>query len=197
MARAPVKRKRKAAKNRGTGRFFLLLVLGAVLSIATPATVILAIGLMPTFVAYLVDREPEGYASVAVGGLNFAALIPFLLTFWSGPHTLNSALAIIVNVETLVVVYAAAGAGWVIYFAMPTVAFVYLKFSIDSRVQRMQREQAQLLKEWGEGLKEEVVEADKAAPIPTAASRRRRSTPPPRRRPPVRPRPAAARSRGS
>ena len=46
-------------------------------------------GLLPT---RCLPRDPEGYAAF-IGGFSFAALVPFLLIFWEGPHTLNAALA--------------------------------------------------------------------------------------------------------
>ena len=99
MARAAKKVRRPPPRRRkgGTTRFLLFVVASGVLAIPTPATVILVIGQRPTFVAYLIDREPEGYASITVGGANFAAIVPYLMAFWVGPHSINSALAVILD----------------------------------------------------------------------------------------------------
>ncbi len=202
MARAQTKAKRARAPARDAAtRLVIVLSVAVVLAIATPASVILAMGLLPTLVAYLTDRDPEGYAAFTVGGFSFAALVPFLLTFWEGPHTLNAALAITINVSTLVIVYVAAVIGWVLYFWMPAVAAVYLKMSAESRTQDMQREQEQLIKEWGQGLKEDDAEPQPPGAKPPARPAGRTQARKPARsvrpRRAVKQRPGAGRSPGS
>lgn len=201
QTRAPARGRTRAPARDAATRLVFVLSVGVVLAIATPASMILAMGLLPTLVAYLTDRDPEGYAAVTVGGFSFAALVPFLLTFWEGPHTLSAALAITIDVTTLVVVYAAAAIGWVLYLWMPAIAAVYLKMSADSRTQNMQREQEHLIKEWGQGLKEDDAEPPKPGAKPPARPAGRTLPRQPARavRPPsaVKQRPSAGQSPGS
>ena len=165
---APAAANRAAQSRSAMGRMMAFTVV-VVAPFVTPASIMVAIGLLPTLVAYLVDRDPEKYAPFAVGGGNLAGLVPYLFVYWDGPHTFNAAFAVIADVSTLIVVYVPAALGWVMHSSMPTVAAIYLKVSTDSRIQHMVREQEQLVRIWGDGLNEDPSEnVSQAAASPAA-----------------------------
>ena len=98
--------------------FFM--VLGSI--IFTPTTLVLAIGMLPTIVAYIVDRSYEKNKTFTIGSMNFAGCFPYLITLWTGENTTPVALNHIMNPETIIIIYSIAALGYLINWIV--VAFV-------------------------------------------------------------------------
>src|SRR5258708_402789 len=95
------------------------LLLGALS--ALPLCMILVPGMMPSLVVLFVDRGRPRYLSYSVAVMNFAGVLPFLLSL-VGHMTLTAAAAKLSDPLTWLVTYGAAGAGWVICAVTPFLA---------------------------------------------------------------------------
>ncbi len=143
------------ASGAGTGAFIVILILCATAFLAVvslPLFMIVAAGMVPTFTAFFVDREPEKYAPMTVGAFNGVGVLPFVLDLWTGLTTVNAALEILIEPFTWLVMYGAASVGWIVYLGMPTFAAVWIDAQADAQVVRLRKEQAKLLEDWGEDL---------------------------------------------
>ena len=147
--------RRSAAGSRG-GLYMLVLTFSvvavALLVVAAPAVIVLFVGMAPTAVAIFIDRDREKHAAISVAALNFAGLSPYLADFVLGTASLNHAIALVSNVFIMVVIYGAAAAGWVLVLLLPPVSAIVLDVITESRIQRLRKEQKQLVEDWGEGV---------------------------------------------
>lgn len=128
--------------------FFGAFILGMLF--ALPTMLVLTLGLLPTLVAFVVDMHPRKYAARSVAFLNFAGTLPFLLSLWTGRHDLVSAMKILTDVYAWLVIYSAAGMGWLIYMGMPSVAGFLMQFHAAQKVRRLEMARRKLVSEWGE-----------------------------------------------
>lgn len=109
--------------------------------------VLLIIGMAPTFVAFLIDRQK--FAARAVAYLNFTGCLPFAVDYWMSSGGFDRVFQIFGDPFALLVIYASAAAGWGLYFATRPFAAVYLLVSADYRESRLQRRQEELVGTWG------------------------------------------------
>lgn len=131
-----------------TALLTLILLLPLAL-IFLPTTLLLAIGMLPTVVAVIIDREPEKYAAITVAPLNFCGVLPWLIKLWRGHHTMADALASLSDPLTLMIMLGAAGAGWLLYYGIPPVVAAVITQRNNTEIKRMREHQAKLVAEWG------------------------------------------------
>ena len=152
MAKKPVAARKgaKAAKSGGTFTRILVLSLAVAFGLMfLPTVIFLAFAMLPTVAAYIVDRNPDKYEWICVGGLNFAGSVPFLLQLWTGRHTVEAAAAQLTDVFTLMAVYGAAGVGWLMFMALPPVVGVFAQMKAQRRVTTLKATQQRLIQTWG------------------------------------------------
>ncbi|MDH3241437.1 MAG: acyl-CoA synthetase [Alphaproteobacteria bacterium] len=154
MAGPRLKRKGRTSRTKGPVYWgtviFATLAIGMVF--ALPTVLVIGMGLLPTFAALLVDVHPRKYAAWSVGLLNGSGLLPYLGQLWIKGHTLDGAFAVLSDVVAWLVVYSAAGAGWLIYMAMPTLGSVIIDIRSNSQIRRLKAEKQALIDEWGEAV---------------------------------------------
>lgn len=109
--------------------------------------VLLMIGMAPTFVAFLVDRQK--FAARSVAYLNFAGCLPFAVDYWMGSSGFDRVFQIVGDPLALLIIYASAAAGWGVYFVTRPFAAAYLLVSADYRESRLKRKQTELIETWG------------------------------------------------
>lgn len=114
-----------------------------------PTVIFLFFAMLPTAAAYVVDRSPEKYEWICVGGMNFAGASPFLLSLWAGRHTVEAAAAQLTDVFNLMAIYGAAGLGWMMYVALPPVVGVFMQMSAQRRIAQLKATQTRLVQIWG------------------------------------------------
>ncbi len=127
---------------------FLLLVAPAAF-IVLPTTLVVGIGMVPTIVALIVDRDPEKIAALTVGPLNFCGVLPWLITLWRHHHTVREALSLLGDPLTLLTMFGGAALGWALYFIVPPAIAAVMIHNNKSEIKRMQDHQGKLIAEWG------------------------------------------------
>ena len=66
--------------------------------VVAPATVLLLVlGLLPTIVAWFVDRREEKYAAYCVGGFNLSGVMPYLFVLWASGNRMHDFFLIAKN----------------------------------------------------------------------------------------------------
>jgi hypothetical protein len=137
----------------GKGRqvaLVLLVVFGiALFLIAAPLFIVFAVGMVPTVVAFICDRERDKYGAIAVGAGNFAGVFPSLVGLALDGPTLQKAGETVTDIFSIAVMYAGAGAGWIVVSFLPAIVAVYINVTTESRIQRAQRNQQKLVDDWG------------------------------------------------
>lgn len=142
-----------AATRKSSGRILWLTVIVALLlPWILPSMIVLIVGMVPTLIALIVERNPRKFGTLTVASLNFAGVLPYLVKLWAKSQNLENALNIVVDVFALIVMYGAAGFGWMIYLTIP--AFVASIFAVISqrRVAVLRESQRKIIEEWGESI---------------------------------------------
>lgn len=114
-----------------------------------PATLIFVITMLPTFVAMIVDRQPEKTMWLTIGALNLAGAMPSWFKLWGMGGQMQDAVVIISDTSVLLLAYGAAGAGWVIHQNVtPLIAALIVKRN-DIRLKDIDKKQKELARKWG------------------------------------------------
>ncbi len=170
------------------------LIGGAFMLVSLPTVMLVFFGLLPSIVAWIIDRAEQKYATACVFGFNFSGLFPFLIEIWFEDHSLDAAMGILSNVFDLTIIYGSAAFGWMLYMALPPVVTTFLSVMSEHRVTTLRENQANIIEEWGENIAS-VLDAEEGAegaegdlPAPPA--------PPPQQAPVPAPAPPSASATG-
>lgn len=124
--------------------FFAVLLVAAL-----PTALMLALALLPAVVAMVTDRSPARSGMISIGAMNLAGTWPFLLKLWTSGHTVVNAMKIILDPTAWLVIYAAAGVGWLLYVSFPALVAACMAIFAGRRLTQLRARQKQLVEEWG------------------------------------------------
>jgi len=137
----------------GTLRPLLWVVLLSIILLKFPESIILLlVGLLPTMVAFIVDKSFGKCATLCVGAMNIAGIFPSIFELWSEKNSFAQAFQIITNVFDLVIMYGAAGFGWILYIIIPSAVSTVLHIVAQRRIARLRNSQRNLISEWGKNV---------------------------------------------
>ena len=149
---APKAAKKPEAPPGSVNKMVVIALLVAVVPFSLPTCMVLAAGMLPTLGAYLSEKGEDRYAFLCVGGLNFAALVPYLFGMWFGVHSIDEAMRLLSESALLLWAYMAATFGWVVYKAMPPIISSWLAMNTQKRINGLRAAQRKLVDDWGQGV---------------------------------------------
>lgn len=151
MAKAPPPKANPAPmQGKAKSNAFLYVLIAAGVSFAIiPTIVVLSIALLPTGVAFLIERGKGWYCAVTVGSLNLAGASPYLTELWVKNHTVDGAISIITNIWAYLIIYSAAAFGWAIYSTMPALIGSFMAMGAGRRIAALRDQQKELVQKWG------------------------------------------------
>lgn len=129
---------------------WLSVIFALLVIVSLPTVMVLFFGMLPTIVAYIVDRTEEKYSTFCVGGMNFSGVFDYLLDLWGGRHSLSGAVDVLTDVWALLVMYGSASFGWLVFNIVPPLVAAILTVMAQRRVAQLRTMQRQLIEEWGE-----------------------------------------------
>lgn len=155
----------------GSLKPLLWVALLSIILVKFPETIILLlVGLLPTMVAFIIDKSSGKYATLCVGAINIAGIFPSIFILWAGQNSFAQAIQIITNVFDLVIMYGAAGFGWMLYIIIPSAVSTLLNIIAQRRISRLRNQQRDLISEWGKKVaKRPEPEISKADQVPQEA----------------------------
>ncbi len=120
------------------------------LAILAPAmTLLIAVGLLPTVVAWVTRRPEQRYLVQTVGAMNVAAVVPAAFQLAdSGPSSPGPA-GVLLDPVVWAGLYGAAATGWGIYLTVPPLVQSFTRRSIDRQLRVIENRQRELVREWG------------------------------------------------
>ena len=150
MAKSPAKI--ATAKGKGGGLALKLAVgaLGLASLAVLPLFFVIVPGMMPTVVTLFVDRQRPRHLTYTVGLMNFAGVLPFLLTLAKGHLSLQTVAALLSDPMVWLVMYGAAAAGCLICAAMSPLARVCLELQAAQKRRALESLATAIRREWGE-----------------------------------------------
>lgn len=143
---------KSAAERPPVNRIAVMLTLAALVPFSLPTLLLLFVGMLPTLVAVVAERGVSRYAWIAVGGLNFSGLAPWLFKLWFGNHTMAFAIDQILGITMLLAAYGAAAGGWLLYMCVPPAVQAVLSITSHRRRGVLVGAQKKLEEEWGQGV---------------------------------------------
>lgn len=148
----------KKKKKKGmTWQIQLVLIFVVLAGIAAmPTTVLLCLGMLPTLVAWFIDRTKERTRALTVGAMNAAGCTPFILQLWTTSNNLESSLMIISDPRTIIVMYCAAGVGYLIDWAISGLVGSVMVQRATGRRDQIAKRKAALVERWGREVTGEV-----------------------------------------
>lgn len=146
--------KKNSDKNKKKGKLGFkgfVIAIGFLLSAALflPTTAFLLLGMLPTMAAYFADRK-GGWKWVTVGAMNLAGCTPFLLYLWTKHNTVGYALTLITDPRSVIVIFAAAGIGLLIEWAMSGIVVTIMTQSAKMRLSEIDKRMKKMKERWGE-----------------------------------------------
>lgn len=169
MARQPANKGGKkreirlTSANRRRAKILGYLLAPLLVFIGYPTLMVALGGMLPTFVAFIVDNRKERYAARTVGYLNSAGVFIVCLDMWGSDHTWQHALDLLAQPVNWLIMFGAAGVGWLLYFGLPPITNAYLTIHNDLRMKSLNSEQEKLVKEWGSGVRRNAPSLDARA----------------------------------
>lgn len=170
------RRSRGPQKQASSGKIFTLK--NAVAALATiafvifffPYVLVIAFSMLPSVVAFVVDRSPGKYLFKCVLAINACGTLPALLDLTLAGRDLAAVGEIIADVWYWLYAYGAAAFGWVLYGGVPRVIASYVSIKAQNRIRELREVQTKLIDEWGEDVARQVrgggnVGADGAEPL--------------------------------
>lgn len=127
----------------------LWLVVPLVLVFQFQTVLLVGLGMLPTAVAYFVDRREEKFAAYCVGGFNVSGVIPFVLELWLRGATTQALSGVAKNPFAWLVMYGAAALGWLAIYWIPQVSMRIRRSRDRAEIARLRKRQEQILEEWG------------------------------------------------
>lgn len=139
-----------AQGRRGRSNLTWVLVVGTfLLVIAAPTMIVLFFGMLPTLVAFIIDRSEQKSATFCVGAINFIGVFPYIMDLWIEKNTIDAALNSVTDLFAMLVMYSASAFGWLLFMAMPAVVASFVTVLQQRKVAQLRGQQKELMEEWG------------------------------------------------
>lgn len=148
----------------GGGAIMLLVLLAPAGLMMMPTSVLVLAGLAPTFVAYLIDRDPEKSAAITVGAMNLCGVAPFVVRLWQRGHEMAVTLRMLADPGTWLVMFGAAAIGWLMYFFIPQIVAAFITLRNQTRIKELEERRSLLVADWGAEVMGKP-DPDKAEPV--------------------------------
>ena len=131
-------------------RVFLYLMLAIPIALMIiPTVIVLMFALLPTGVAFIMERGRGWYGGICVGAMNLAGAASTLVELWFTGHTIDAAFAALTDVFTILIIYGSAAIGWVIYSTTPSIVSAYMAMTAGRRITALKAQQKELVLKWG------------------------------------------------
>lgn len=167
MSKSKNKTPKKGTAKRGwKGQLFI--VMGIIVGVMLlPSSFLLMIGMVPTAVAGFVDFSRRGTKVLTVGSMNLAGCSPFLFDLWAQGHTFDASMRIALTPQAIVVMYAAAGVGYLLDWAMTGVVSKIMVQRGEARAKIIREQQQKLIERWGRKVTGELPLDEQGFPLDT------------------------------
>lgn len=129
------------------GLMALILPMGLLI---LPTSLLVLAGMIPSMVAYAVDRHDDKTAALTVGSMNICGVMPFCIQLWQHGHVLRYAIDLLSQPVTFMVMYSAAAVGWLLYFTIPPLVAGWSASRDQARIVSLDDQRQALTEIWGQ-----------------------------------------------
>ncbi len=129
--------------------FSALIVIGLAVPFMMPTVFLVLVGLIPTYVAFATDNDPQKSGAVSVGAMNFAGVLPFIIDLWSKGQTMGNAIQIMGIANNWLIILGASAIGQMIVYAIPQALATLTLTQAESRAKSLRKNLDMLKEAWG------------------------------------------------
>lgn len=144
--------RKPAAKPATTGAGWIVALIAVVVGLGAflpAALLLLGVGLIPAATAFITDRGAGRPLFWTVLPLNLAGVLIYVVSLWHDRGGLVGAIHILETPVAWLVMYAAAGAGTLLHFAMPAIVTAIIRDRLNRRRVNQERLIDSMRAEWG------------------------------------------------
>lgn len=134
---------------------FMLILFSIVM---LPFMLVAAVGMLPALVVWFIDNRAEKNVAMTIAMMNFCGIIPNLISLWNKGGDLPHALYIVRDPFSLMVMYGAAGLGWLLINVMPPIMAFLISMRTEETLRQLEDRMKKLRDEWGDSLKNAAIE---------------------------------------
>ncbi len=133
----------------------LVLIFGSIAAIVflQYTYIFFLVGMLPTIVAYIVDQHSHRPIFKIVCAMNLSGVFPYIFNIAARGNSFDSVTTSIGDPIVWLVMYSAASMGWVLVWASPHIALLFLKGIYAGQSMRLESTQQKLLDEWGQDIR--------------------------------------------
>lgn len=143
-------KKQKTKKNFINVRLlFILLIMLSFSVFYMPAALLLFFGMLPTLVAYIIDKKPGKNKTFTIGALNFSGCFYYLVHAWNSIQPMETALVYLQNPVTIIVIYTAAAFGYMLNFVATILISSVLRRRSVQKLEKIEKQKKALEDRWG------------------------------------------------
>lgn len=121
--------------------------------VSNASAILFMFGMLPSFIAAVVDQDRERFLTKIVSIFNLIGTMPFLVDTVRNMRDSDYGWQLVLDPSTWMLIYAAAGAGWILFWVFPQLSMVYHKIRIENRLLKLNSELNQLAAEWGDEIR--------------------------------------------
>ena len=143
-------KKAKPAKKKGSmATLVLTFLIGIGGLIFLPTSIVFVVGMIPSIVAFYTDNSAKKATATTIGLLNFSGVFTQILELWSTGHSNTNALAIVMDMNALLIMYAGAGFGHALLTVVPSVVATFVITESKQKLNDVRKQQKLLVDTWG------------------------------------------------
>lgn len=140
----------KPKKGGGRVRFYTALIIaGFAAPFMFPTLILIMIGLLPTLVAFFVDRDREHSSATAVGAMNCAGITPFVIDLWIKGQSMDNVFRILSDPSSWLIILGAAAIGQTIVSVVPQAMATLTLAHSELRIKTLKQNLERLNESWG------------------------------------------------
>lgn len=129
--------------------FWAWVIVPLLVVVAWKLAILVLLGLLPGFVALIIDRRPEKYAAYCVSGFNLCGVVPWVMKFFMESRSSIALQDILSNPFAWLTMYGAGALGWLVFSWTPELVLRVTNFRGWQEVTSLKKRQDTLIEEWG------------------------------------------------
>ena len=138
----------ESAVGQGIALIWILILSGLGIVFVPPTMLVLIAGMIPSFVAILLQTERTG-GLASMLAFNLAGVIPVIGILWQRGHSFHEAFKILSDVYMWLAMFGGAGIAVFLAWAVPIVVFAGYELQAKANLAKLQKQRAKLIEEWG------------------------------------------------
>ncbi len=149
----------------------LIICIPLLVMLLRTAAIFLALALLPSIVAYYVDRTATRYIFHTVFTCNLSATLPALGRIIKNGISDTEVQVVMGDAVNWLIIYGAAGFGWLLVYSAPVFSKGLINVMHQRKIRRLERTQKRIISEWGtevERFHAEKLNPQQLLPAPSA-----------------------------